>query len=389
MKSSFPIKTFTLLWLSHFLVDFYIGIWPIYKTVAQIDIAKAGLIMGVAGFSGEILQVIFGYFSDRGLRKIIYLFGLLMTAAIVFTSLTSNLYLLFGIMLCIMVGSGAFHPAAVGVTSNLIPSKKISILIFSTGGALGLALSQVVFSKCWDRFDGHIWPLALPALLLVPFLLRHPFPKQHTERPNLKEIFLPILKQRRPLTLLYFTQVVTYGVILSFIFLLPDILQAKGASPWLFKGGGHMCFIFGAFMGMVALGFISHRIGIKSTLLSANLSALLLFVTFLLSPTFSTGGTIALLGAMGGSLFLMNPLVISWGNQLVPESPSTVSALMMGLAWCLSNLFPAIAGLLVRLLPTAPEVMAMTIISLTLVVSMVLLALTPLQEKEPTLHLSE
>jgi FSR family fosmidomycin resistance protein-like MFS transporter len=389
MKPPLPIKTFLLLWLSHFIVDFYIGIWPIYKTAAQIDLAKAGLIMGVAGFTGEMLQVIFGYFSDRGLRKAIFLFGLLMTAAIVLTTLTSNLYLLFGVMMCVMIGSGAFHPAAVGMTSNLIPSNRTSILIFTSGGALGLAFSQVAFSKSFELFHQQLWPLAIPSLLLIPFLLRHRFSTQDRTRPTMKEIFLPFLRHRRALTLLYLAQVIAYGVLLCFIFLLPDILQSKGASPWLCKGGGHMCFILGAFIGMVLLSLFSSRTEIKSTLFFANLSALALFFLFLLTPLVSTGWTIALLAPMGASLFLMSPLIITWGNQLIPESPSTVSALMMGLAWSFSNLFPTAAGLLARSFTTDPATMAMMAIALVLFISLLLVVLTPAQEKEATLQLSE
>ena len=281
-----------------------------------------------------------------------------------------------------MIGSGAFHPSAVGMASRLLPTKKLSILIFTTGGVVGLGLSQVAFSKCLDLFGGHIFPLALPALLLFPFVLRHPFPAMEEKRPPIREVLRPIIQQKRPLILLYFAQVTSYGVLLSLIFLLPDILQAKGAGPWLFKGGGHMSFIFGAFTGMVLLGVFSSRMGLKSTLLGACLSAFVLLFVFLLFPSFSTGWTIALLIAMGASLYLINPLIITWGNQLVPESPSTVSALMMGFAWCFSNLFPAFAGLLARVLTLSPAILSMGIISLALATTLLFLALTPTQEEQ-------
>lgn len=62
-------KSLALLFVSHLILDFFTGIWPIYKTIAQIDLAKAGLIAGLSGFIGEFLQIFFGYFSDRGYRK--------------------------------------------------------------------------------------------------------------------------------------------------------------------------------------------------------------------------------------------------------------------------------------------------------------------------------
>jgi len=50
----------------------------------------------------------------------------------------------------------------------------------------------------------------------------------------------------------------------------------------------------------------------------------------------------------------INPILVSWANRLVPESPSTVSAILMGFAWCLSNLGTLWAGLLSKSIHVDP-----------------------------------
>ncbi len=54
------IRSLIFLALAHFLVDFMIGIWAIYKTIAHLDLFLAGVISGVGAFIGEGMQIFFG-----------------------------------------------------------------------------------------------------------------------------------------------------------------------------------------------------------------------------------------------------------------------------------------------------------------------------------------
>lgn len=71
------ISLLILMWVAHFFVDTMLGIWPVFKSLAQIDLAKAGLIVAVGALIGEGSQLIFGSFSDRGYRKILIIGGLI------------------------------------------------------------------------------------------------------------------------------------------------------------------------------------------------------------------------------------------------------------------------------------------------------------------------
>ncbi|NGX59284.1 MAG: hypothetical protein KR126chlam3_00432 [Chlamydiae bacterium] len=375
-------KTFILLWLSHVFVDFSIGIWPIYKTLAGIDILQAGIIMGVTGFSGEVLQLAFGYFSDIGFRKKILLFGMLISSAALFLTFSNNFASLLALMLCVMIGSGSFHPAAVGLATSLPPSKGRSILLFASGGALGLGLSQVIFFKSLHWFGGHAYPLLIPFLIIALFWVFHSIPEQIPEKKNppLREFFAPFALHKRSLLLLYASQVFSYGVLLSFIFLLPEILRSKGCSDWLFMGGGHMSFIFGSMLGMLLLGSLCDRLGYKKTLLIATISSIVLLNVFLFSPLPPGLFAIPFLGLLGIALNLMNPLIIAWGNHIIPQNPSTVSAFLMGLAWCFSNLIPTLAGFIATIFTTTPYIMAFSSITLFLIPTLFCILLMPQPE---------
>ena len=135
-----------------------------------------------------------------------------------------------------------------------------------------------------------------------------------------------------------------------------------------------MCFILGAMFGMLGTSFLCDRWGYKKTLLTATTLALTLLSAFLILPFYSTPTTIILLAFLGTTLYLMNPIITAWGNHLVPESPSTVSALLMGLAWCFSNLAAVIGGYLASIFP---YLIAMGFISILLFVSLGFALLIP------------
>jgi hypothetical protein len=68
----------------HFAVDCCTGIWPVYKTLAQLDLSKAGLIAMAGSMTGNGLQLAFGLLADRGWRKRLLVAGLALSGAVTF-----------------------------------------------------------------------------------------------------------------------------------------------------------------------------------------------------------------------------------------------------------------------------------------------------------------
>lgn len=372
-------RSLLLLWVSHLFLDFFTGIWPIYKTISHIDIAKAGLIAGLSGFLGEALQLFFGFFSDRGHRKKLMMLGLCLASSILFITFAFNTLSSFFLLLLLMLGSASFHPAAAGFTGLLSKDHKgRNILFFASGGAIGLAVSQLVFTKLLSRFEGHALILYIPVLLLVFLLSRYSFvePRLNTAF-SLKRFLAPFVQYRRPLLLLYFTQVANFTLMQAFTFLLPDLMHAKECHSWLCMGGGHMSFILASALTMIPAGYLCDRFGHKSVLLCVVFFALCLFYGFLIPSSLSFFSTTSLLILLGGCIGIVNPILVSWGNKLVPESPSTVSALMMGCAWCFGHLGSTWAGCITRVMEGDPIHKTLYVLGLLIAVCFLLVLFVP------------
>lgn len=385
------IKSLVLLWACHFCVDFFTGLWPIYKHIAGVDLALAGLLAGLSGFIGEFFQVFFGYFADRGHRKRILLTGILLSSMILWITKLSHPVSYFALLLLLMIGSSAFHPAAAGFASSLSHNKKgLTILLFSSGGAVGLGISQIVFSKFLVY---HEFPfiLSLSVLILLFFVAKFPFPEAAEKSSIPLRTFLkPLIKEGRPLFFLYAAQVANYTIASSFIFLLPELLHSKGCASWLCLGGGHLFLILGSALLMIPIGYLCDRYSQKIILLSILPLSLVLLYNFLLTQNSSTMLSIGSLVLLGGLMMTINPIIVSWGNRLVPEHPSTVSSLLMGSAWCIGNLGPVWAGLLIRSFETNAVISSLSYLGSLLGVALIFAWAAPhlpktdiLLDKEP------
>ncbi len=383
-----------LLWFSHLFMDFFTGIWPIYKTIAQIDLVQAGILASAAGFMGEILQVFFGYFCDRGYRKRILIPGLILSTSILLITVSGGSFTAFLFLLLLMIGSGSFHPAALGITGSLSKVRKGRvILFFASGGAIGLAISQLVFAHIFEAFHGQAFILAVPVTLLLGVLAFHRFPPQAAipSGTSFKNFFTPLLEARKPLLFLYFAQVANLALFAAFVFLLPDLLKVRECHSWLCMGGGHLCFILGSAFTMVPAGFLCDRYGQKSVLIIVLAFAITLFYAFLLLPELSFGWTLALLSTLGAFLGIINPIIVSWGHRLVPQNPSTVSALLMGFAWCIAHLISSGASFLTQVFPENPISLAISTMGLLMVICLLIIVFAPQmqKEKEPAAEITD
>lgn len=335
------ITVLVLLFFGHFSVDFMIGIWPVYKSMLGLDLAKAGIIAALGALFGEGIQVLFGPLSDKGYGKILIMGGI--TAAIFssFLSYTSDYYFLFILFLITCIGSGAFHPSAAGLISTLTNERKgLFITIFATGGALGLACSQIVFSNTYYLLDGNTLFLAIPPLCLVLCCFFYLIVNQKGDTPSshrkLSFSAFGEFFRRKDLFRLYILQVCNQSIIWAVVFLLPDVLRSRGYEEWACFGGGHLFFILGSACGMIPSGYLADKFSSKKVIFSAVVFSTFAFYFFLLAPlsVFSICGSLFLLGASMGTV---NPVSIAFGNRLMPTNPGVVSACLMGLVWCVAE----------------------------------------------------
>lgn len=358
--------TLLLLSLGHFVVDFMIGILPVYKTMQNLDIATVGIIAGLCAFIGEGVQVFFGPLGDRGFRKCLVMLGILGTIASVCFAYTSDYFLLFVLYLITCIGSGAFHPSAVSIISNLTATQKsFFISIFAASGAFGIASSQLVFSNTFMFLHGHTLALGIPSMLLVLFMSRYlisaPTSSLKPSEGHLS-LFYQFFK-KKALRNLYITSVCNQALFWGLIFLLPDALKAKGYESWMYLGGGHLFLILGAGCMLVPAGLLADRISPRAVILCAIMLAITSLYTFLFIPELPPMAACGLLFSVGASIGLVNPVCVAFGNELMPDHPGVVNACLMGLVWCVAEgIGQTGGGLLTTLFDSAASVKALMLL---------------------------
>lgn len=384
--------TLFILWVGHFIVDFMIGIWPVHKTMAELDIATAGLIAGLCAFIGEGAQIFFGSLGDRGYRRFLIALGVVAATASAFLSYAESYAFLAVLYLLTCLGSGSFHPSAVGLISSLTAKHKtLFITIFASGGAIGLALSQLIFSTSHELLEGHTAILALPTLLLTLYLAWKPLSgaiQNKLERaPESKLKAVKEFFKNKNLVNLYVTQVCTQTIVWATIFLLPDILLLKGYDSWICFGGGHLCFILGSALMMVPGGYLAEKYSSKVVIVSAIIIGVGTLYSFLLSPELPTIALCFLLFVIGAAIGVVNPIAVAFGNRLMPSNPGVVSACLMGLVLCVAEILgPSGGGMLTRLFVEDAPIKAVAILSLTLVPGLIAASSLPSEELEEGLQ---
>ena len=363
---SVAVGTFVAAAVAHIMVDFMgMSVWPVYKTLAGLDVAKAGWIATVIAMNGTALQPLFGSIADRfGQRRVILLGVLLTSFALLLGPLADQretldrllptLFGLSGFYLVVFVilaagrlGQDMFHPAGAGLAGSFsVRRGSMFLAVFIAVGGIGFGLSQIMFRTAYNHFGHHTEILLLPMAILWVFVWMRCRP---TQVPNAGRIsVIASLRALRPVAgpilTLFLILGISSGVLSGLFFLLPELAHEKGYPSWIGQGGAFGLSVFGAILFMVPMGHLADRIGRRRTLIAmAILSALSYHaIVRLILPV----PALVLLCIVGGAfLGTVNPLGVAFGQRIAPrENMSTVSAILMGWAWCLGGTVPSIIG---------------------------------------------
>lgn len=361
-----------VVFIGHFFVDLMLSIWPVYKTMADLDLAKAGIISGICALIGEGSQMFFGPIGDRGHYRRIAGIGVILSAASTLFVYSQSYFVLFLMFLSTYLGSGAFHPTGLGFVGAAVPpkSRRIFVSAFVMAGALGMAFGQIVFSQVYYLFEGETVILALPVLISGGLLL---FPKSSAElemsqqrkaqkHTSFRDVF-GFFKDR-DLRCLYVVQICTQALLWVIIFLLPDVLSTREYANWMSFGGGHMAFILGFGMIMIPMGYLAQKVSSRALVLSAMFTGTLSIYAFLAYPYLGNSLTLTLLFLVGAAIGTISPLTLALGQHMVPDRPGAVSAFLMGMAWCVAECIgPTGGGILTKFFVEDAPAKALAIMS--------------------------
>ncbi len=365
-SGSIAIGTFVAAAVAHIMVDFMgMSVWPVYKTLAGLDVAKAGWIATVIAMSGTALQPLFGSIADRfGQRRVILLGVLLTSFALLLGPLADQretldrvlptLFGLSGFYLVVFVilaagrlGQDMFHPAGAGLAGSFsVRRGSMFLAVFIAVGSIGFGLSQIMFRTAYNHFGHHTEILLLPMAILWVFVWMRCRPAQVSSAGRISVIasLRALRPVAGPILLLFLILGISSGVLSGLFFLLPELAHEKGYPSWIGQGGAFGLIVVGATLFMVPMGHLADRIGRRRTLIAM---AILSVVSYhaIVRLTLPVPAFILLCIIGGAFLGTVNPLGVAFGQRIAPrENVSTVSAIIMGWAWCLGGTVPSIIG---------------------------------------------
>lgn len=366
------VGTFISVVLAHIMVDFMgLSVWPVYKTLAGLDVAKAGWIATVIGMSGTALQPLFGSIADRfGPRRVILLGTLLTSFALFLGPLAdyraildlrlptmfglSGFYLVVFIILAAgRLGQDMFHPAGAGLAGSFSVRRGSTFLaVFIAVGSIGYGLSQIGFRTAYNQLGHHTEILLLPVAILWIFIWKWCWPAEalHSQRISVIASLAALRPVARSIFALFFILAISAGVNSGLFFLMPEFAHEKGYPTWIGQGGAFGLIVLGATVFMVPMGHLADRIGRHRTLMTVMILSALSYHA-LVRLTLPVPAFVILCIVGGAFLGTVNPLGVAFGQRIAPpQNVSIVSAILMGWAWCLGGTVPSIVGeLYVRL----------------------------------------
>jgi FSR family fosmidomycin resistance protein-like MFS transporter len=320
--------------------------WPIFKYLAGLDIAKAGMIATFSVMLGAGLQPIFGVFSDRGAQRALILWGvgmasfgmLLGPASLLEGRMPENAWylLMLGIMVVVCVGQGMYHPSATSAAGNINHGRRSTLVsLFIAAGMIGFSVSHVLFSAVFKALHAHTEWMLIPAgcILLFGWAWCRPVnqnvPEAGKPPPRLRDL-RPIAL---PLVILFFFEVLVGGMYHGFLFLMPEFLEASHRPDWMVNGGGVLFWVGGSAAIMIPAGHLADRRGGYGILAAFTAVALALYYVVVVTPGLPFWAIPVLLFAAGGAAGAVNPMGVAIGQHLDPRQASLISGILMGLAW--------------------------------------------------------
>lgn len=375
-----------LLAMGHFFNDFYCNFLPILLPILipklGLSLTLSGALVMVMSLSANVLQPVFGYFMDKyNFNKIMPLIIPFGAVFICLTNWASNF-----IVLAVLIGlSGlavsTFHPMGAGLVSKVAPDGKIStcISIFVAGGSFGFALAPILLVYFMQMYSLDYLPiLIIPAIILGILMYSSGLSKARFVNEQVAKNMhfnLAQILQNKPLMLLNISMGLRAWLFTALVTFLPLWAIEKGCDNTL-SGWILTIYLCGSVIGGLIGGALNDKIGYKKVILWALIFTLIPTMYFLFAQQINILMYIALFVG-GGLVMAANPGAIVWGQDLLPDNPGMASGMMLGLSFGLGGFGTMLTGSLAE---SYGLTMALALTAILLVISIVLVYLTP--EKE-------
>lgn len=377
-----------LLAMGHFFNDFYCNFLPILLPILipklGLSLTLSGALVMVMSLSANVLQPVFGYFMDKyNFNKIMPLIIPFGAVFICLTNWASNF-----IVLAVLIGlSGlavsTFHPMGAGLVSKVAPDGKIStcISIFVAGGSFGFALAPILLVYFMQMYNLDYLPiLIIPAIILGVLMYSSGLSKARFVNEQVAKNMhfnLAQILQNKPLMLLNISMGLRAWLFTALVTFLPLWAIEKGCDNTL-SGWILTIYLCGSVIGGLIGGALNDKIGYKKVILWALIFTLIPTMYFLFAQQINILMYIALFVG-GGLVMAANPGAIVWGQDLLPDNPGMASGMMLGLSFGLGGFGTMLTGSLAE---SYGLTMALALTAILLVISIVLVYLTPEKRRQ-------
>ena len=377
-----------LLAMGHFFNDFYCNFLPILLPILipklGLSLTLSGALVMVMSLSANVLQPVFGYFMDKyNFNKIMPLIIPFGAVFICLTNWASNF-----IILAVLIGlSGlavsTFHPMGAGLVSKVAPDGKIStcISIFVAGGSFGFALAPILLVYFMQMYSLDYLPiLIIPAIILGVLMYSSGLSKARFVNEQVAKNMhfnLAQILQNKPLMLLNISMGLRAWLFTALVTFLPLWAIEKGCDNTL-SGWILTIYLCGSVIGGLIGGALNDKIVYKKVILWALIFTLIPTMYFLFAQQIDILMYIALFVG-GGLVMAANPGAIVWGQDLLPDNPGMASGMMLGLSFGLGGFGTMLTGSLAE---SYGLTMALALTAILLVISIVLVYLTPEKRRQ-------
>jgi len=362
-----------LLCMGHFANDSYVGflapLLPLLMAKIGFSLTLAGLLTSIQAVFTSILQPLFGLIADKIRRPHFAAYGPLVTALFLGSiGLWSRYEAIVVILILAGLGTASFHPQAAMLAGHASGNRRgFGMSLFVTAGTAGHSLGPmsilpiVVTLGLEFSFVTILYGIVASALLVrnLPLLSQAPF--HHADAQE-----SPHVPHRRfALGILWMIVMFRALIIAGFLTFVPIFLHRQQYGL-LLSGSANTIFELSGAAGAITGGILSDRLGRKKVIVASFIAAMPFLWLFL-----HTAGklSLALLGLGGFILYTSIPVSIIMAQELYPKRASTVSSLMIGLAWGMGGLLVTPMGAIAEKIGVAQALSLLVFLGVAAVVA--------------------
>lgn len=341
-------RALLFLTFAHALVDTFAAfiqpLWPDLQHGLALEDGSIQWAYVLWGLASSVTQLAFGYWGDRDRGRWLLwagpAIGVICLSAI---GLVSSFGALSLLLIVGGLGIAAFHPEAAALAGSCAPEERSRAMsVFAVGGYLGQAAGPIYSGVVTTHYGlrALVWSMAWGAPLLALVVLgmgrqaAGPAPTSAGNAISLGEL---VRGKRTALAFVFAIGIFRVLPALGVPLALSYMLKARGDSNELIG------IVQSAFLGGIGAGSLGCALFVRHGIERRVLAQLPILVVPLLAacPLIDGPALMACVGLAGLLLGATMPILVSYGQRLMPEGQRVASSITMGVTWGIGGMVVA------------------------------------------------